>query len=135
MCHTRRSIRPASVHVLPAIDIQRLPGNKAGARRQKEHHRTAEILWILMPLNAAVGWRGVVLGVIARRGYLCVGQGKAGRDRVDGDVVRSDFASQRPGQSDNAGLGGRVMQSVGSCLLYTSPSPRDATLSRMPSSA
>ena len=24
---------------------------------------------------------------------------------------------------------------VGSCLLYTSPSPRDATLSRMPSSA
>ena len=31
--------------------------------------------------------------------------------------------------SDNAGLGVRV------CLLYTSPSPRDATLSRMPSSA
>ena len=29
------------------------------------------------------------------------------------------------------------MQAVGalSCLLYTSPSPRDATLSRMPSSA
>ena len=25
--------------------------------------------------------------------------------------------------------------SIGSCLLYTSPSPRDATLSRMPSSA
>ena len=24
---------------------------------------------------------------------------------------------------------------VGTCLLYTSPSPRDATLSRMPSSA
>ena len=24
---------------------------------------------------------------------------------------------------------------VGNCLLYTSPSPRDATLSRMPSSA
>ena len=24
---------------------------------------------------------------------------------------------------------------TGSCLLYTSPSPRDATLSRMPSSA
>ena len=28
-----------------------------------------------------------------------------------------------------------VMGQVGSCLLYTSPSPRDATLSRMPSSA
>ena len=38
-------------------------------------------------------------------------------------------------------LGTRVVQIVGagkqgtSCLLYTSPSPRDATLSRMPSSA
>ena len=29
----------------------------------------------------------------------------------------------------------RLMQSAEGCLLYTSPSPRDATLSRMPSSA
>ena len=29
----------------------------------------------------------------------------------------------------------REMGSLGACLLYTSPSPRDATLSRMPSSA
>ena len=29
----------------------------------------------------------------------------------------------------------RKRQLRGSCLLYTSPSPRDATLSRMPSSA
>ena len=28
-----------------------------------------------------------------------------------------------------------VLEQVTSCLLYTSPSPRDATLSRMPSSA
>ena len=28
-----------------------------------------------------------------------------------------------------------VMKKIISCLLYTSPSPRDATLSRMPSSA
>ena len=28
-----------------------------------------------------------------------------------------------------------VFEFVGPCLLYTSPSPRDATLSRMPSSA
>ena len=28
-----------------------------------------------------------------------------------------------------------LMSSVDTCLLYTSPSPRDATLSRMPSSA
>ena len=30
---------------------------------------------------------------------------------------------------------GNILNKVGSCLLYTSPSPRDATLSRMPSSA
>ena len=30
---------------------------------------------------------------------------------------------------------GEVLESIKSCLLYTSPSPRDATLSRMPSSA
>ena len=29
----------------------------------------------------------------------------------------------------------KTLSHVGSCLLYTSPSPRDATLSRMPSSA
>ena len=28
-----------------------------------------------------------------------------------------------------------IMPTLGACLLYTSPSPRDATLSRMPSSA
>ena len=28
-----------------------------------------------------------------------------------------------------------ILGALGSCLLYTSPSPRDATLSRMPSSA
>ena len=28
-----------------------------------------------------------------------------------------------------------LAQATGACLLYTSPSPRDATLSRMPSSA
>ena len=32
-------------------------------------------------------------------------------------------------------LVGRFANRVGNCLLYTSPSPRDATLSRMPSSA
>ena len=31
--------------------------------------------------------------------------------------------------------GGPLRERIGNCLLYTSPSPRDATLSRMPSSA
>ena len=35
----------------------------------------------------------------------------------------------------NIGLGKRSLSQDNTCLLYTSPSPRDATLSRMPSSA
>ena len=33
------------------------------------------------------------------------------------------------------GVNGPAQQQAEPCLLYTSPSPRDATLSRMPSSA
>ena len=32
-------------------------------------------------------------------------------------------------------VGGHLLDTLRACLLYTSPSPRDATLSRMPSSA
>ena len=35
----------------------------------------------------------------------------------------------------NKGRGGKTVTVIKGCLLYTSPSPRDATLSRMPSSA
>ena len=37
--------------------------------------------------------------------------------------------------SDVGRVIGRSGRTVNACLLYTSPSPRDATLSRMPSSA
>ena len=42
-----------------------------------------------------------------------------------------------PGSPSNVGLRreGNTFKEVEICLLYTSPSPRDATLSRMPSSA
>ena len=46
----------------------------------------------------------------------------AGYDPTDGDL----------GDADDDPV---TLVSMGSCLLYTSPSPRDATLSRMPSSA
>ena len=42
-----------------------------------------------------------------------------------------------PGVTDNVllGIAGAAFPFLSDCLLYTSPSPRDATLSRMPSSA
>ena len=40
-----------------------------------------------------------------------------------------------PGTACNDGRANTENDRIGACLLYTSPSPRDATLSRMPSSA
>ena len=37
--------------------------------------------------------------------------------------------------TDGAGPGQGIIKSINSCLLYTSPSPRDMRRSRMPSSA
>ena len=50
--------------------------------------------------------------------------------KMDGAVAGGDYRDTKPGRvkfEDRA--------EAWSCLLYTSPSPRDATLSRMPSSA
>ena len=46
-----------------------------------------------------------------------------------------DDVVPRCGSSGHHGMTGTPLSSDGSCLLYTSPSPRDGLLSRMPSSA
>ena len=45
------------------------------------------------------------------------------------DPVPDNFVVERPARREHGDW------STNACLLYTSPSPRDATLSRMPSSA
>ena len=59
------------------------------------------------------------------------------QDYLDGEEVyagKLDTLNVRPGYY-RAQLEGQTQFLGNSCLLYTSPSPRDATLSRMPSSA
>ena len=55
------------------------------------------------------------------------------------DVKIPKVSSEKGGGIDKKHSGTYIIKQVGhhfmSCLLYTSPSPRDATLSRMPSSA
>ena len=62
---------------------------------------------------------------------------------VTGLITKGDkvLVGQRPNGGNLAGYwefpGGKIEvgENPEACLLYTSPSPRDATLSRMPSSA
>ena len=49
------------------------------------------------------------------------------------DIECSELLALEEG--DDAVMRWSLPERLGSCLLYTSPSPRDATLSRMPSSA
>ena len=66
--------------------------------------------------------------------------GSEGPRNSDVDAVFGDLVGMRPGAAVGVVMDGEVVHRAGYgiadiCLLYTSPSPRDATLSRMPSSA
>ena len=59
-------------------------------------------------------------------------------------IGQSVFVDNKPGAAGNIAMQEvanstdehtLILGHIGTCLLYTSPSPRDATLSRMPSSA
>ena len=52
-------------------------------------------------------------------------------------LMGSIYGAMTPGDAGDKLITGltSTLGGVGGCLLYTSPSPRDATLSRMPSSA
>ena len=52
-----------------------------------------------------------------------------------GDLAGVEALSESASLSTSARVGELGGREAGVCLLYTSPSPRDATLSRMPSSA
>ena len=82
-------------------------------------------------MNIALGF--ILLLTMTTSGY--------GYDRITGEK----FASRSEVIGENGmvatshplatQIGLDILKQGGTCLLYTSPSPRDATLSRMPSSA
>ena len=51
------------------------------------------------------------------------------------DGQNADQGLNQPWPERNAGRSGHTAPAAEGCLLYTSPSPRDGLLSRMPSSA
>ena len=59
---------------------------------------------------------------------------------LPGETILGEGLTLSPGgkggnQAFTLGRFGRTVAMIGACLLYTSPSPRDRTRSRMPSSA
>ena len=56
-------------------------------------------------------------------------------DCHDREIVGYEFALRGRSNEAERALESGCLERFGICLLYTSPSPRDATLSRMPSSA
>ena len=68
------------------------------------------------------------------RGLAYAGDGAASSTaaRIDGVFTTRSTRSAKP---SDCSMSSSCAASSSSCLLYTSPSPRDATLSRMPSSA
>ena len=71
------------------------------------------------------GWRIIV--------FTVRGNKKLVADWLNEHEIPYDYINENPDQPDDAS--DKVIADLYICLLYTSPSPRDATLSRMPSSA
>ena len=63
------------------------------------------------------------------------GGGNAINRMIELDVKGVEFISANTDLQDLRKSNASIKLQLGTCLLYTSPSPRDATLSRMPSSA
>ena len=72
-----------------------------------------------------------------RAAYSCllVVEAVRGRGRAAGRARLRHLSGTKNGYADVLVQAALVVALDGRCLLYTSPSPRDATLSRMPSSA
>ena len=66
---------------------------------------------------------------------LLLDEPTAALDPETADFVRTFLEKYKEEKKISVLLASHNMDEVKSCLLYTSPSPRDATLSRMPSSA
>ena len=94
--------------------------------------------WLIETL-ASSGGNKVVSSMYAGGTRVCI----LSKETFTPSVTQTGFASIKAGITLNSSLGavfeGTNTQAsaidVSGCLLYTSPSPRDATLSRMPSSA
>ena len=88
---------------------------------------TPPLLFVHGAWHGAWCWERYFLGFFADQGYRCVAVSLRGHGNSPAPR-RMQFCSMVDLVDDVASV-------AGACLLYTSPSPRDRTRSRMPSSA
>ena len=107
---------------------------------KKEEIKEIQIYWMKIPFDDEEGIYPQEIEITTENGYLLissieVNNGKVNTEFTDEILVIDNIENAerlklgRFGIKDN----GRIL--INSCLLYTSPSPRDLSTSRMPSSA
>ena len=103
-----------------------IPMNEQESEQDKNMVIPGELA--ILPLRNTVLFPGVVLPITVGRDKSIKAVNDAYKaDKLIGVVSQKDANIEEPVAAD--------LCSVGTCLLYTSPSPRDRQKSRMPSSA
>ena len=107
--------------IFRSADLLNIPidedGNTEIARRSRGTPRIANALLRRVRDFAQIKGDGTIDKSIAQFGLAALNVDDSGLDEMDNRILSA------------------IIEKFKGCLLYTSPSPRDATLSRMPSSA
>ena len=117
------------------------PSARAAALRENRghclncHEDTHSLRNCRHPLFNASGCLNPELGQLGDDDAYRRWQARVTSYHRDGKSSRADSKKNRRNRSGQTRGYHQDRDQVNSCLLYTSPSPRDATLSRMPSSA
>ena len=114
--------------------------NDAGEafRHKAASERLFETFWNIPPGDPSIArpgvYRAVSFGPVGRRVQLILLDTRSFRSGLEKPLLPPAHGRYTPTSADAQSVLGTAQWSW-FCLLYTSPSPRDATLSRMPSSA
>ena len=105
-------------------------------------HKTCRITIYTARPGVVIGKKGADIEILRKRissmvdGEVFINLVEVRKPEVDANLVADGIAQQLERRVSFRRAMKRSLQSaMRICLLYTSPSPRDATLSRMPSSA
>mgnify|MGYP003310065893 CR=1 FL=1 len=135
---------PAYTVLVSGVKLQPLLTNYWGSGDLHSRHqgvqfrsRGAPVLFLSNPPGVDSGVRRSQLDLINwmnNRHFDRIGDPEI-KTRIEAFELGYSMQSSVPGLMDISKEPKKVHELYGTCLLYTSPSPRDATLSRMPSSA